>query len=77
MKWSERARTRFGGSGGFRDLGIYNDLRRRGRVLSQVDVMLAALTRQMQLTLVTADQDFAALPDVKTENWITGGSRGL
>jgi predicted nucleic acid-binding protein len=39
--------------------------------------MLAALTRQMQLTLVTADQDFAALPDVKTENWITGGSRGL
>ena len=56
---------------------IYNDLRRRGRVLSQVDVMLAALTRQMQLTLVTADQDFAALPDVKTENWITGGSRGL
>ncbi len=49
---------------------IHHDLKRRGRVLSQVDMMLAALARQMQLTLVTSDRDFAALPDVPTENWL-------
>ena len=49
---------------------IYHDLKRRGRVLSQVDMMLAALARQMTLTLATSDQDFAALPDIATENWL-------
>jgi len=49
---------------------IHCDLKRRGRVLSQVDMMLAALARQMKLTLVTTDHDFAALPDVPTENWL-------
>lgn len=48
---------------------IHSDLRRRGRALSQVDMMLAALARQMALTLVTADRDFEALPDIPTENW--------
>jgi predicted nucleic acid-binding protein len=28
---------------------IYMDLRRRGRILSQVDIMVAALARQMKL----------------------------
>jgi tRNA(fMet)-specific endonuclease VapC len=45
------------------------DLKRRGRVLSQVDMMLAALCRELDLTLVTTDNDFAALPWLKTENW--------
>ena len=49
---------------------IHQDLKRRGRVLSQVDMMLAALARQMSLTVATSDQDFAALPDVSTENWL-------
>jgi tRNA(fMet)-specific endonuclease VapC len=48
---------------------IDQDLRRRGRVLSQVDMMLAALCREMDLTLVTTDKDFAALPWLKTEDW--------
>ena len=43
---------------------IHHDLRRRGRVLSQVDMMAAALARQMALTVVTSDRDFAALPDI-------------
>jgi predicted nucleic acid-binding protein len=34
-----------------------------------VDIMLAALARQFGLTVVTTDQDFAALPDLKRENW--------
>ena len=49
---------------------IYLDLRRRGRALSQVDMMLAALCRQMSLTLLTTDRDFEALPDLRCENWL-------
>jgi len=33
-------------------------------------MMLAALCRQMKLTLVTTDNDFAALPDIRSESWI-------
>jgi tRNA(fMet)-specific endonuclease VapC len=49
---------------------IYHDLRRRGRVLSQVDMMLAALARHMDLILLTADQDFDTLADLQRENWL-------
>jgi tRNA(fMet)-specific endonuclease VapC len=48
---------------------IEADLKRRGRVLSQVDLMLAALCRELDLMLVTTDKDFTALPWLKTENW--------
>lgn len=49
---------------------VYNELRAKGRVLSQVDMTLAALARRMKLVLLTTDRDFEALPDVKTENWM-------
>jgi tRNA(fMet)-specific endonuclease VapC len=49
---------------------IYIELRKRGRILSQVDMMLAALARQHKLTLLTTDRDFEALPDLKVENWV-------
>lgn len=48
---------------------IYLELKRIGRVLSQVDIMLAALARQHRLTLLTSDRDFEALPDIRTEDW--------
>jgi predicted nucleic acid-binding protein len=48
---------------------IHQDLKRRGRALSAVDIMLAALCREMDLKLVTTDKDFAALPWLKTEDW--------
>lgn len=48
---------------------IYLELKARGRVLSQVDMMLAALAQLMNLTVLTSDRDFEALPDVRTENW--------
>ncbi len=32
--------------------------------------MLAALARLMDLTLLTTDLDFEALPDLSSENWI-------
>jgi predicted nucleic acid-binding protein len=37
---------------------------------NQVDMMQAALARQMRLTLLTADRDFNALPELPTENWL-------
>ncbi len=49
---------------------VYLELERRGRALSQVDMMLAALARLMNLTLLTSDRDFEALPDIRTENWL-------
>jgi hypothetical protein len=33
--------------------------------------MLAALTRVMDLTLLTSEQDFEALPDLRRENWLS------
>lgn len=48
---------------------MYAELRQQGRVLSQVDFMLAALARQMNLTVLTTDGDFQALPDLSVEDW--------
>jgi tRNA(fMet)-specific endonuclease VapC len=50
--------------------GIYLRLRSRGRVLSQVDMIQAALARQMGLILLTSDRDFEALPEIPAENWL-------
>mgnify|MGYP002624390340 CR=1 FL=1 len=47
------------------------DLRRRGRALSQVDMMLAALALQMNATLLTSDRDFDAIAELRCENWLT------
>lgn len=49
---------------------IFHDLRARGRVLSQVDMLLAALSRSMDATLLTSDRDFEALSDLHAENWL-------
>lgn len=48
---------------------LYMELRRRGRALSQVDIMVAALAQQMKLTILTTDRDFDALPDIQTADW--------
>jgi tRNA(fMet)-specific endonuclease VapC len=48
----------------------YHELRKAGRALSQVDIMLAALARHHDATLLTTDKDFAALTDVRTDNWL-------
>ena len=49
--------------------GAYHRLREKGRSVSQIDMMLASLARQMRLTLLTTDRDFEALPEIRTENW--------
>jgi tRNA(fMet)-specific endonuclease VapC len=48
---------------------VYIELRRQGRALSQVDMVLAAIARQHKLTVLTTDSDFEALPDLRVENW--------
>lgn len=49
---------------------VFNELRRQGRALSQVDMMMAALARQHKLVILTTDRDFDALPDLRNENWV-------
>ncbi len=49
---------------------LFNDLRSRGRALSQIDILQAALCRHMNLILLTSDRDFEAVPGLHTENWL-------
>ena len=49
---------------------LHFELKRRGRVLSQVDLMLAALAIEMNLVIATSDQDFTALSSLKVVNWL-------
>lgn len=51
---------------------LWSDARQRGRQLSDVDVLLAAMTLRLNGILVTDDGDFAYLPLVRTENWLVG-----
>jgi predicted nucleic acid-binding protein len=49
---------------------LYLVLKSRGKVLSHVDILLAALAKMKKLTLLTTDKDFQALPEIPTENWL-------
>lgn len=49
---------------------IYQELKGKGRVLSSVDMMVAALARRDGLIVLTTDRDFDALPDISSENWL-------
>jgi predicted nucleic acid-binding protein len=45
------------------------ELRRKGRVLSQVDIMVASLARQMNLTVLSTNRDFKAVANLRTDDW--------
>jgi predicted nucleic acid-binding protein len=49
---------------------LFQELRSTGRVLSQFDLLIAAVARQFKLTLLTADQDFQAVSQLRAENWL-------
>jgi tRNA(fMet)-specific endonuclease VapC len=51
---------------------VYHELQKAGRALSQVDIILAAMARELNATLLTTDKDFQALPDIQKENWLVG-----
>ena len=49
---------------------LFNELRARGRQLSQIDIILAAIATRLGATLLTSDRDFEALPELPQENWL-------
>ncbi len=48
----------------------YHEVRKAGRALSQVDILLAALARQLDASILTTDNDFHALTNIQAENWL-------
>ncbi len=45
-------------------------LRRRGRQLETVDALIAAIALRYDLTLLTRDKDFNAIPGLRRESWL-------
>jgi predicted nucleic acid-binding protein len=51
---------------------IRHELRRSGRVMSVVDVQLAAIAFALgNCTVITKDGDVSAVPGLQVENWAT------
>lgn len=49
---------------------IAAELRRIGRPMQQVDIMIAAIANSLgDCTVVTTDSDLAAIPGLKVDNW--------
>ena len=49
---------------------LFHELARAGRVVSQVDMMIMGMAKLSNLTILTSDQDFLAIPSIRTENWL-------
>ena len=50
------------------------ELRRIGRPMQQIDMMIAAIANSLgNCTVVTADSDLAAVPGLPVENWAVRG----
>ena len=45
-------------------------LRRRGRQLATIDSLIAVVALRYDLTLLTTDGDFQAVPGLRLENWM-------
>ncbi len=45
------------------------ELRKKGWQLDAVDAMIAVVALQNDLTLLTTDKDFRAIPELRQENW--------
>ena len=48
------------------------ELERKGRILSPLDLMIAAHAKCLDLTLVTDDHAFSMVPDLSRETWSQG-----
>jgi tRNA(fMet)-specific endonuclease VapC len=49
---------------------VFADLKRRGRPMQQVDMMLAAIARTLgHCVVVSGDSDLTAVPGLTVENW--------
>jgi tRNA(fMet)-specific endonuclease VapC len=51
---------------------LYAELRRKGRLIQQVDLQVAAIALALgRCTVVTVDNDLSAVPGLSVENWAT------
>ncbi len=50
-------------------------LRKRGRQLGTADALIAATALRYDLTLLTADNDFSDVPNLRRENWLAAINR--
>jgi tRNA(fMet)-specific endonuclease VapC len=49
---------------------VFAELKRRGRIMQQVDMMIAAVARTLgNCVVVSTDSDLAAVPGLAVENW--------
>jgi tRNA(fMet)-specific endonuclease VapC len=52
---------------------VFAELRRAGRPMQVVDMMIAAIARTLgNCTVVSSDSDLSAVPGLKVENWSDG-----
>ena len=49
---------------------IYADLKRKGGLISDADILIAALAITRDTILVSDDSDFSGIGDVSVENWL-------
>ena len=50
---------------------IFAELKRRGRIIQQVDMQIAAIARVLgHCTVVSVDSDLTAVPGLSVENWL-------
>jgi tRNA(fMet)-specific endonuclease VapC len=53
---------------------IFAELRRMGRPMQQIDIMIAAIAMSLgNCTIVTTDSDLPSVPAVTVENWVRSG----
>ena len=49
---------------------LYAELRRKGRIIQQIDLQIAAIALALgQCTVVSEDSDLSAVPGLNVENW--------
>ncbi len=49
---------------------IYVNLKQKGELINDADILIASSAMEHDLILVTSDSDFNRIPDIKIENWL-------
>jgi tRNA(fMet)-specific endonuclease VapC len=50
---------------------IHADLKQKGQIIQEADILIAATALVNNLTVVTSDNHFLRIPDLKVENWFS------
>lgn len=49
---------------------IYSDLKRRGELIEDADILIASIAKVRNLVLVSNDTDFQRIQNLRIENWL-------